>query len=199
MKPPLRKRLLRILGFILLPLFCITCLFTCSVVNPMGIGFLTTFEVVNASQEDLVISPIGARGPAGERGTLPISKYSRLYILSSKNAEFPLAAGASLKLTYDWDDVQFTEIVCRRPDGSHRLLATGLHPTKDQYRQPPVKRFEISDLAELQPAEAQHLHAIRPGSNRIQVLNLLAALGLLSPLCFWAARRLGPASPQLPA
>ena len=67
MRPLIQKRLLRVAGFVLLPLFCLTCLFTCSVVNPMGLAFLTSFEVVNSTDEDLVVTPIGARGQVQER------------------------------------------------------------------------------------------------------------------------------------
>ena len=201
MRPLLQKRLLRVAGFVLLPLFCLTCLLTCSVVNPMGLAFLTSFEVVNSTHEDLVITPIGARGPDGRRGTLPISSSSRLYVMSSQRGEFPLPAGSTLSLTYDWDDVQFSEIVCRRPDGSDLVLPTGLHPTQGQYRQPPTKRFEISDLAALQPATELHLAAVRSQGGRIPFLYILAGLGLLSPLCFWAARRIRvtDSPPPLPA
>lgn len=200
MRPSLQKRLLRVAGFVLLPLFCLTCLFTCSVVNPMGMAFLTSFDVVNSTHEDLVITPIGARGPEGRRGTLPISSSSRFYLMSSQRGEFPLPAGSTLSLTYDWDDVQFSEIVCRRPDGSHFILPTGLHPTQGQYRQPPTKRFEIADLASVQPATELHLAAVRPQSGRISIAYILAGLGLLSPLCFWAARRIRLTdAPPLPA
>ena len=190
MRPLIQKRLLRIAGFVLLPLFCLTCLFTFSVVNPMGLAFLTSFEVVNSTHEDLVITPIGARGAGGRRGTLPISGSSRLYVMSSQRSEFPLPAGSALSFTYDWDDVQFSEIVCRRVDGSYLILPTGLHPTQGQYRQPPTKRFEISDLAALQPATELHLGAVRSESGRIPFLYILTGLGLLSPFCFWAARRI---------
>jgi hypothetical protein len=148
MRPLPQKRLLRVAGFLMLLLFCLTCLFTCSVVNP----FLTSFEVVNSTHEDLVITPIGARGPEGRRGTLPISSSSRLYVMGSQRGKFPLPAGSALSLAYDWDDVQFSEIVCRRRDGSYLVFPTGLHPTQGQYRQPPTKRFEILDPAALQPA-----------------------------------------------
>lgn len=166
----------------------------------MGLAFLTSFEVVNSTHEDLVITPIGARGPDGRRGILPISSSSRLYVMSSQRGEFPLLAGSKLSLTYDWDDVQFSEIVCRRLDGSHLVLPTGLHPTQGQYRQPPSKRFEILDLAALQPATELHLAAVRSQSGKIPFLYILAGLGLLSPLCFWAARRIwftdSPPPPQ---
>lgn len=200
MRPSLQKRLLRVVGFILLPLFCLTCLLTFSVVNPLGMAFLTSFEVVNSTGEDLIITPIGARGAEGRRGTLPISSSSQFYLMSPQRGEFPLPAGSTLSLTYDWDDVQFSEIVCRRRDGSYLVLPTGLHPTQGQYRQPPTKRFEISDLAALQPATELHLAAVRSGSGRIPFLYVLAGLGLLSPLCFWAARRIrvtdSPPPPQ---
>ena len=183
------------------PLFWLACLFAFSMVNPMALAFLTSFEVVNSTHEDLVITPIGARGPDGRRGALPISSSSQLYVMSSQSGEFPLPAGSTLLLTYDWDDVQFSEIVCRRPDGSHLVLPTGLHPTQGQYRQPPTKRFEISDLTALLPATELHLAAVRSQRSRIRFLYILAGLGLLSPLCFWSARHIKDidSPPPLPA
>jgi len=194
-----KKRILRAAGFILLPLFCLTCLLTCGAVNFMSVSFLTTFEVVNYTGEDLIVTPIGARGAEGERGLLPISRSSRFSIMSSKAGEFPLPAGSTLSVTYDWDDVQFSEIVCRRPDGSHLIVPTGLHPTQNQYQTPPVDRFEIRDLGNLQPATDLHLRAVKSRRDGVSAVHFLAGLGLLSPLCFWLAARLrGIKPPPLP-
>lgn len=181
----------------LLPLFCLTCLVACSVVNPMAMGFLTSFEVVNSTKEDLVVTPIGSRGPEGRRGTLPIASSSGLYIMSSQRSEFVLSASSTLRLTYDWDDVQFTEILFRRPDGSHSVLETGLHPTPGQYMQQPTKHFEIADFTTFHPATDIHLAVLRSQADRLPIGYILAALGLLSPICFWAARRIR--LPELPS
>jgi len=188
MRHPLLKRLLRVAGFVLLPLFCLTCLFTCAM-GP-GLTFLTTFEVVNTTNEDLVITPIGAQGSKGRRFTLPIFVSPRLYLISSQRSKFPLPAGSTLSLTYDWDDIQFSEIVCSRIDGTHLVLPTGLHPTKNQYRRPSTKRFEISEFANLQPATDVQLEAIRTSREGFPFVYILAGLGLLSPLCFWISKRI---------
>jgi hypothetical protein len=189
MTPLLLKRSLRIIGFLLMPLFCLTCLVTCGAVNPMSMGFLTTFEVVNSTAENLIITPIGARGSGGERGTLPVSTSAIFCVTSTQCSEFALPASSSISITYDCDDVQFSEIVCQRADGSHLVIPSGLHPTKGQYRAPLTKRFEITDLKGLQPASDLHLSALRPGNNRLATLYWLAGIGLLSPFCFWMARR----------
>ena len=191
MSPTIATRLLRYAGFALLPLFSLTCLFTCSAVNPMGVTFLTSFEVVNSTAENLIITPIGARGKEGTRGTLPISRSSRLYILSSQRRDFSLPAGSTLSLTYDWDDVQFSEILCRRADGSHVVLPTGLHPTEGQYRPPPTLRFEIADLASLKPADDLQLAALGNQSGPGALLYSLAGVGLLSPVLLLFSLRLG--------
>ena len=99
----------------------------------------------------------------------------------------------------DWDDVQFSEIVCRRPKGSHLIVPTGLHPTQGQYQEPPLDRFEIRDLGKLQPATELHLSAVKSRSERVPVAHFLAGLGLLSPLFFWLAARVrGAGPPPLP-
>jgi hypothetical protein len=42
------------------PLFLVTLLFALSLINPMGLAFLTTFEVKNSSTKELWVTPIGA-------------------------------------------------------------------------------------------------------------------------------------------
>ncbi len=185
-----KKRILRIAGYVLLPLFCLTVLFACNAFNPMGVAFLFPFEVVNYSGEDLSITPIGARGPTGTRGTLPISRWGHAWSASNQRTDFALPAGQTVRLVYDCDDVQFTELVCRRADGSHFIVPTGLDPVAEQYRAPPTARFAIGLAALYDSATPFHLAAIGPPRPSGWTLELLALSGLLSPLCFWLAKRI---------
>jgi hypothetical protein len=189
LRSALRSRILRIVGFVLLPLFVITCLLVINTVNPMRLAFVASFDIVNATAEEILVAPIGAVGSDGQRYPLPLASARCFGVIPQSDLEFAVPPGATLALAYDWDDIQFSEILCRTRDGAHRALPAGLHPTQGQYRRPREKRFEIADLNALELATDLQLAALRVPRRSIWLLYGLAAAGLLSPLCLWLGYR----------
>ena len=174
------------------PLFLLTLLVAFSVVNPMGLAFLTSFEVVNETEEPLFVTPIGAVGSRGHRRTLPLSISRWFYVLGTKTSEFPVPPGSSRTFAYDWDDIQFSEILIRRKTGSYHFITTGLDPIAGQYRRPEQDRFVIRDLDALPAADAHLLPALPQQTGRTWTLYALAVVGLLSPVFFKLAQRMKP-------
>lgn len=185
-----QRQLFRRLGFLCLPFFLVLCVAAFNTVNPMALIFLTPFEVMNATGQDIYVTPIGAIGPHGRRSTLPLSVSERFYFLTQQRSEFLLPSHSSRKFVYDTDDIQFSEILCRTQGGPHQVISTGLHPTEHQYRAPQQRRFEISDFASLPLASEQHIAALEEKGGNPWLLGGLAMAGLLSPLFFRLAKRI---------
>lgn len=163
-----------------------------SAVNPFGLMFLTSFTIENGTDEEILVTPIGATGAAGTRYTLPYSVFKRFEVFGVKKGNFRIPAGASKEFTYDWDDIQFSEILVRRSNEPWRVTATGLHPTFNQYRMPQKSRFVISDVENLPYASEIHLAALPGNSLWILAIHFLSLLGLASPVLIVVGLRVKP-------
>jgi hypothetical protein len=142
------------------PTTLLTVLLTLNTINPMGLAFLKKFTVANQTALDVWVTPIGAIGKEGRRSTLPYSRARHLYVLCTKDRDFHIAPKSGRAFVYDWDDIQFSEILVRTNGGAFRVMLTGLHPTKGQYRSPERDGFSISDLGALDLAAPLHLSAL---------------------------------------
>ncbi len=183
MTPLLRHRWLAAGGALLtLPLFLVTLLVLLSMVNTMGLVFLTRFTIENHTDRELWVTPIGAVGPEGTRRTLPLAYFTFPYLLSLKDREFRLGPGARRDFTYDWDDIQFSEILVRDQAGDLRVLPTGLPPTEGQYRRPEQKHFVVRDWPAMSlPSPEQRAAMDHPRNRRVLGLYLLGLGGLAFP------------------
>jgi hypothetical protein len=182
------------------PLFLVTLLFALSLINPMGPAFLTTFEVKNASGKELWVTPIGAVNRNGLRRTLPMTANRLFYLQTPADRDFALAPGASRTFTYDWDDVQFSEILVRDASGDYRVLPTGLHPTEGQFRRPELNRFVMTNWKELAPASEPQLEALQTrGNHRRAAFYIMALGGFAFPYFVVKAIRPSPRPPPLAA
>ena len=147
----------------------------------MALAFLTSFTVRNGSGEVVLITPIGTVGRAGHRRLLPLSRSSWLSIPASTASDFRLAPNEERRFTYDWDDINFSEIAVRDEHDHWRQLVVDPNPTERQYRPPAVDAFSIPPLTELPMAtEAIRAAAVQP-SSRVSALWLIALFGLLPP------------------
>lgn len=91
--------------------------------NPLLIAFLTTFEIRNDSGVDLQVMPIG-QGSA-HLGPLPQYESDEPPVHRVRQtAPKWLAAGATLRVVYDWDDVSFRHILVRSRGGPLLILDT---------------------------------------------------------------------------
>lgn len=181
------------------PPFLVSLLLALSLVNPMGLAFLTTFTIENQTSKQLWVTPIGAVGKDGQRKTLPMSAFTFPNLPSPNDRDFTLTPGGNRSFTYDWDDVQFSEILVRDATGAFRALPTGLHPIEGQYRRPEQDRFVIKkweDLAAATPAQMEALQTRR--GRRVVTLYILALAGLAFPYFVVKAARASGQPPPLP-
>lgn len=79
-----------------LPLVLWTLLVIFSLINPMGLMFLTNFTVENNSGEKLWVTPIGAVGQDGKRRPLPLSVGQFVYLLTLFREDLALARGGEV-------------------------------------------------------------------------------------------------------
>lgn len=176
-------------GCVCLPASLISGLFLLNAVNPMAVAFLTRFDVVNASGEDLSITPVGAVGSSGRRRTLPLSLSPYLSIPSLRDRSFPLPAGTRRSFTYDWDDIQFAELLLVSRSGSAREIVVDASPTERQYRRPATNHFVIPPL-EILPFARPEVHAVvdAPKQSRLAIIWALVLAGIASPIGVLYAR-----------
>lgn len=118
-------------------------------INPMMLIFLYRFEVANQSGATIWITPIGAVGGAGNRYVLPQFVGEALAFPSIRQGQFRLATGESLEIVYDWDDINFSELLVRDAGGEYRALVVDAAPTLYQYRPPSSDVFVIPELSTL--------------------------------------------------
>lgn len=145
-------RTLLILNILLLPIGCIPVLFVVNMVNPMATAFITDIHITNQSPEPITITPIGTIGPEGRRAPLPIYTSRLPAIPAGRRGGFQVEPGQTLPILYDWDDINLSEIVIERADGTQQQLLIDPEPTKNQYHPPTTNRFTINDLAQLDAA-----------------------------------------------
>ena len=194
-------RLVLGIGFLCLPITCMNGLVLVNMVNPMAMGFLTSFSVVNQSQETVYVTPIGTVGREGKRYILPLSPSARLSLPLTGPFEITLPSAEKHQFTYDWDDINFSELAVRNERGEWFQLVTDPNPTKNQYHQPEAKEFMIPLLSQLPKATSGVVAAARSPRGRSSMWwTWFFLIGLLGPaLVFLARKRLNRLPPPLPA
>jgi hypothetical protein len=143
-------RLVRLLCVIFFPGLLILALFTCNAINPMALMFMTDFWVTNNGSRPILVTPIGTVG-RGHRRQLDLVADSRFYWPAFKTTRFKINPGETRKFVYDWDDIQFSELLIEA-GRDKRVLIVDPEPTKNQYRRPEKDRFVVGDLRPLPQA-----------------------------------------------
>jgi hypothetical protein len=147
------------LGVLTLPLMGMTALGLFNSINPMQLMFLCSFDVTNESEETLWITPVGTIGREGYRHTLP--QYLREFpaFTSIQVGGYRLAAGKTKRITYDWDDINFSEIAVMNESGEYRQLVVDANPTECQYHPPASDSYVIESFEALSPIDDRVLEA----------------------------------------
>lgn len=161
-----------------------------NVVNPMAIGFLTRFEVINDSGDDFKVTPVGVVGRHGDRETLPLKMARFLNIPTIQDRSFAVAAGARRFFIYDWDDIQFSELLIVPSLGPAREFVVDPNPTDQQNRRPATNRFVVPALESL-PLARPELIAVRDHFPYVEVATFVALglIGIGAPIGVVYARR----------
>ena len=138
-------------------------------------AFLTTFTVENRLDRPVFVTPLGASGPAGERHPLPVSHDLIIAVPSAARGGYEVPPGGAVAITYDWDDINLSEIVVEDRGGVVGCLIADPDPTVNQYRPPPADRYLIrSDV--LVPVPAAVVSAARRGREYFWPATLLQVL-----------------------
>jgi hypothetical protein len=122
-----------------------------NVPDPFAPAFAATFEIVNQSDQGLFITPIGAVGPDGARFVLPQYPSYPPTVLPAPVTRISVTAHSTVRITYDWDDINFSEVAVESARGEVRQLVVDPQPTVGQYRPPGSPRYEIESFEQLDP------------------------------------------------
>jgi hypothetical protein len=149
-------------------------------------AFLTEFSVTNNTGETIWITPIGTVGSEGSRHLLPLYRQSFPFFLRSKVGHFPVAPGSTLYLTYDFDDINFSEVVIETEAGTTGQVVVNPNPTANQYTVPALTDIVVTDLDALSPVASNVLDAAASGRHLGQAWLMYIVFGI--PLLIAAIR-----------
>jgi hypothetical protein len=189
------EKLLQHIRVVSLPLLGFSSLVLINSINPMLQMFLFEFDLTNASDETLWITPVGAVGKQGYRHVLPQFMLRFPAFARFKEGDHRLAAGETRRIIYDWDDINFSEIAVRNERGDWRQLVTDSNPTAGQYRPPAEDAYVIESFAALDPIHDRVLEAAVAERYCFRLLLLLLA-GLVPISMFVLAVILGRPGPR---
>jgi hypothetical protein len=119
--------------------------------NPLALAFVTDIRIENRLDEPIWVTPIGTVGKKGTRRPLPVCRRRIPYEPSRQRGNFRVDPGERCAIYYDWDDINFSEVVVRTEAGRLFQLIANPDPTGRQYVQAPRSEFIIDDLAGLEP------------------------------------------------
>lgn len=75
------------------------------------ISYLKEFSILNSTDENLIVTPVGTVQNSERKAALPIHEWKIIPVYSSKTGMYELFPGEKLTLLYDSDDIQLSEIV----------------------------------------------------------------------------------------
>lgn len=112
-------------ALLLSPLSLVSCLSACDAVNPMLLGFLVETTVNNSSGSDVQLTPVGIWEDGRSWGILP--QYlgmdpPAIHQLPWLDRRLSVAAGQSVTIVYDWDDINIAGFVLETEGGPTRFL-----------------------------------------------------------------------------
>ncbi len=164
----------------------------------IGTAFVTGFTVENCTDDPLYMTPIGTVGEQGDRHPLPIVMWPCPVLFSSNRGGFAVPPGDSIDLLYNWDDINFSEIVVHSSEGELGQLVVNDKPTENQYRRPAQTHFVIEDTQSLTPVPETVRTAVRaaqvPTRGPWIILSVLFLPWIANFGLLWIRRRMGRSS-----
>jgi hypothetical protein len=168
------KRFLQISIYATYPFLALSLLFLLGM--PMGMAFVTGFTVENRTGEIVSITPVGTLDEEGKRGPLPVKLYAGVPLPAWNSGARRLADGESITIYYDWDDINFSEILVENAQGQQRQFIIDPNPTSDQFHMPSKSHFVIDDFPNLQVASPAVQTAANAANKRTRPVAILYLL-----------------------
>lgn len=147
-------------------------------------GFHQELEITNRTAVPVSVTPIGVEYGSDVRGTLPISASRIIHWPALQDGDFTLSPGHTIKIVYDSDDVEPSEIYVNA--GPARIYEKSVkRMSANDFDHDKDLRIEVLDFASLPAASASvTAAAIRANQNEWKVVSL--SLVLIGPLVFGA-------------
>jgi hypothetical protein len=127
-------------------------------VNPMQLTFVSSLRVDNRTTRPLWVTPLGTFN-SGAKGVLPQFALSFPAFPAFRSRDLRVEPGGSTWITYDWDDINFSEIVVRDAEGKYRELVVDPNPPKVNYYRNKQERYVIEGWESLSQPAAEALAA----------------------------------------
>jgi hypothetical protein len=176
----INKTILLICIIVTSPFAALCCMALLNCINPMQLAFLTSFKVENQSGQDIWVTPIGTIGAEGRKSRLPIFITVIPAFHAIKTGRFHLKDGETLKIKYDWDDINFSEIAVEAKGGQFYQSIVDPKPTENRYHPPRSRHFIIPELETLPSIQPTVLEATnQPDRMRTLPLFTFGSIALL--------------------
>ncbi len=179
------RRAVRTVGTILLALPALLGLLL--LINVFStFGFITRFDIVNASGQPIWITPLGVPESGGPRQRLPQKMLPHLDIPALHDTDLLLPPNGTIAIYYDWDDINFTDILVRDAQGQDRVLVIDANPPTGKSFEPKSTRYSIPPLQQLSVATYPN---VRQPRTRMWAVYGVATCSLIALLALWVITR----------
>ena len=147
--------LFTVLIFLMFFFFGIRILQLLNSFNPMQIAFLESFDIVNNTGQKIEVMPIGVIEGSGKYSPLP--RYKNSFppcVPLDRTKPIKMEPGTTIKVTYDYDDINFRHFLIKDEKGRIFILDTdktgdlsgSYGPQKDKYVIPDINNLRIAPM-----------------------------------------------------
>ena len=172
------------------------------VFNGIGFGraFIADFTIANHTNQTIVVTPVGTIDREGHRALLPITISPSVNLPALRSKAFRLAPGELVTISYDMDDIKFSEIVVEDQQFQLYQFIVDPNPTANQFHGL-EQDYVIENLTHLEPADPDVRNAAltaQSSSRRIGSFYTILLGSLVAYLLFNLALRACPAQGTSP-
>lgn len=133
-----------VVNLVVLPFTALSALLWLASFNPLLL--IVDFEVHNRTQGALAITPLGSvHGAPSERWVLPTYANAMPAVEAWEDSDLVIRPGESIELSYDCDDIQFTELLISDAGGERFVMTTGSLRSDGNYSGPGALPFVIDE------------------------------------------------------